>query len=219
MAGESFWSPVWLSLKVAGVATVVTVLLGTLAGKWMARREFRGKTVVETFLLLPMVMPPTVVGFGLLLLLGRSGLGQLFPEGGGILFTWYAAVIASSIVSFPLMYQAAKTGFELVDEEMEAIATTLGANRWQVFWHITMPLAWPALLSGVLLSFVRALGEFGATLMVAGNIPGRTQTLPLGIYNAVEMGQNELACAWAACLFLFSFLMMWLIRRLGAKTA
>ncbi|ARU62265.1 molybdenum ABC transporter permease subunit [Tumebacillus avium] len=214
---ESFWLPVWLSLKVAGWATLITVLVGTVAGKWMARREFRLKTAVESFLMLPMVMPPTVVGFGLLVLLGQTGLGQFFP-GGGILFTWYAAVIAGSVVAFPLMYQAAKTGFEVVDPELEAVATTFGANSWQVFWHVTLPLAWPVWLSGVLLSFVRALGEFGATLMVAGNIPGRTQTLPLGIYNAVESGRDGLAWAWVACLFLFSFGMMWLIRRLGAKT-
>ncbi|ASS75896.1 molybdate ABC transporter permease subunit [Tumebacillus algifaecis] len=217
MIGESFWSPVWLSLKVAGCATLITVILGTLIGKWMARREFHGKMVLESILLLPMVMPPTVVGFGLLVVLGRSGLGQIFPDN-GILFSWYAAVIASSIVSFPLMYQAAKTGFEMIDKELEAVATTMGANSWQVLWHVTLPLSWPALLSGFLLSFVRATGEFGATLMVAGNIPGRTQTLPLGIYNAVESGQNGLAWAWVICLFLFSFFMMWLIRRLGAKT-
>ncbi|TCP52897.1 molybdate transport system permease protein [Tumebacillus sp. BK434] len=213
---DSFWSPVWLSLKVAGWATLITVVFGTLAGKLMARRKFRGRTAVESLLLLPMVMPPTVVGFGLLVLLGKSGLGQIFPDG-GILFTWHAAVTAGAVVAFPLMYQAAKTGFEMVDPELEAVATTFGANAWQVFWHVTLPLAWPVWLSGVLLSFVRALGEFGATLMVAGNIPGRTQTLPLGIYNAVESGREGLAWAWVACLFLFSFFMMWLIRRLGAK--
>ncbi|MFD2170850.1 molybdate ABC transporter permease subunit [Tumebacillus lipolyticus] len=216
--GDSFWSPVWLSLQVAGCSTLLTVLLGTLAGKWMARKQFRGKSMIESLLLLPMVMPPTVVGFGLLVLLGSSGIGRWMPDSGGLLFTWYAAVIAGAVVSFPLMYQAAKLGFELIDEEMEAIATTFGANGWQVLWHVTLPLAWPALLSGILLSFLRALGEFGATLMVAGNIPGRTQTLPLGIYNAVESGENQLAYAWVLCLFLFSFLMMWLIRRLGAKT-
>lgn len=212
--GDAFWSPVLLSLQVASLSTVIVVILGTLLGRVLARRTFRGKTVLETLLLLPMVLPPTVIGFGLLMLLGNSGLGRFLAPGDSLLFTWYAAVIASVIVSFPLMYQAARTGFEMIEEELEMVAKTFGANRWQVFWYVTLPLAWPSLLSGTILSFARGLGEFGATLMVAGNIPGRTQTLPLGIYQAVESGQNDLAWLWVGCLFVLSFAMMWAIRRL-----
>jgi len=211
---ESFWSPVILSLQVAGCSTMLVVVLGTLLGRVFARRSFRGKTILETVLLLPMVLPPTVVGFGLLMLLGRNGLGGVLPAEYNLLFTWYAAVIASTVVSFPLMYQAARSGFEMIEQEFEEVAKTYGANSWQVFWHITLPLAWPSLLSGTILSFARGLGEFGATLMVAGNIPGRTQTLPLGIYNAVETGNEQLAWLWVGCLFLLSFVMMWGIRRL-----
>lgn len=212
---DEFWSPVRLSLQVALWSTVFAGVLGLLVGRLLARRTFPGKSMVETLLLLPMVLPPTVVGFGLLMLLGKQGIGDLLPAGQTILFTWYAAVIASTVVSFPLMYQAAKSGFELIDPDLEAVAKTLGANGWQVFWHVTLPLAWPALLSGVLLSFARGLGEFGATLMVAGNIPGRTQTLPLGIYNAVESGSTSLAWRWVICLFLLSFLFLWIIQRAG----
>jgi molybdate transport system permease protein len=183
----------------------------------MARRHFHGKPLVETFFMLPMVLPPTVVGFGLLVLLGKQGLGRILPAGETLLFTWYAAVIASTIVSFPLMYQAAKAGFELIDPDLEAVAKTLGANGWQVFWHVTLPLAWPALLSGFLLSFARGLGEFGATLMVAGNIPGRTETLPLGIYNAVERGRTGQAWGWVICLFALSFLFLWIIQKFGRR--
>ena len=208
---DDFWSPIRLSLQVALWSTLLAGVLGVLAGRLMARRTFPGKSVAETVLLLPMVLPPTVVGFGLLMLLGKQGIGSWLPEGQTILFTWYAAVIASTVVSFPLMYQAAKAGFELIDPDLEAVAKTMGAGPWQVLWHVALPLSWPALLSGLLLSFARGLGEFGATLMVAGNIPGRSQTLPLGIYNAVESGRTGLA--WVVCLFVLSFLFLWIIQR------
>jgi molybdate transport system permease protein len=214
---DAFWTPALLSLKVAVCSTGLVVVFGVLFGRLMARRRFRGRSVAETLLMLPMVMPPTVVGFGLLLLLGRSGLSGWLPPGETLLFSWYAAVIASAVVSFPLMYQAAKTGFEMVDDDLEAVAKVLGANGWQVFRYVALPLSWPALLSGVLLSFARGLGEFGATLMVAGNIPGRTQTLPLGIYSAVEAGETQLAWLWVILLFLLSFVFMWTIQRLQRK--
>ncbi|KEO83211.1 molybdate ABC transporter permease subunit [Tumebacillus flagellatus] len=215
----NIWSPIGLSLQVAAYATLIVVILGSLLGKFLARRTFPGKTLLETLFLLPMVMPPTVAGFGLLVILGNEGLGRFFPPGEGILFTQTAAVIASSVVSFPLMYQAAKVGFESIDPELEQVARTLGANAWQTFLYVSLPLARRGLLAGVLLSFARGLGEFGATLMVAGNIPGRTQTVPLAIYNFVESGQNNRAWGLVLCLFTLSFLMMAFIQRLQRKNA
>ncbi|MBL0388037.1 molybdate ABC transporter permease subunit [Tumebacillus sp. ITR2] len=213
------WTPIKLSLQVAAYSTLLVVIFGTFFGKWMARRRFPGKMLLETLFLLPMVLPPTVAGFGLLILLGNEGLGRFFPPGEGILFTQGSAIIASSVVSFPLMFQSAKVGFESVELELELVARTLGANAWQTFFYVSLPLARRGLLAGVLLSFARGLGEFGATLMVAGNIPGRTQTIPLAIYNAVESGQNDRAWGLVLCLFLLSFFMMAVIQRLQRKNA
>lgn len=214
-----FWSPVSLSLQIASCSTVVVVIVGAILGKLLARRQFAGKLLLETLFMLPMVMPPTVAGFGLLVLLGKSGIGAYLPPGEGILFTKWAAMIASAVVSFPLMFQAAKVGFESVDQELEWVAKSLGATTWQTFRYVSLPLAGRGLLAGTLLSFARGLGEFGATLMVAGNIPGRTQTIPLGIYNAVESGQLNRAWGWVICLFLLSFVMMAVIQRLQRKSA
>lgn len=219
MGTNEFWSPVHLSLEVAAWSTLIVVVLGSLLGKLLARRRFRGKMLLESLLLLPMVMPPTVAGFGLLVLLGQEGIGRFFPPGEGMLFTKGSAVIASAVVSFPLMYQAAKVGFESVDVELEQVARTLGADRWQTWLYVSLPLAKRGLLAGVLLSFARGLGEFGATLMVAGNIPGRTQTIPLAIYNAVESGQTNRAWGLVICLFLLSFVMMAAIQKLQRRDA
>jgi molybdate transport system permease protein len=219
MGTNEFWSPVQLSLEVAAWSTLIVVVLGSLLGKLLARRRFRGKMLLESLLLLPMVMPPTVAGFGLLVLLGQEGIGRFFPTGEGMLFTKGSAVIASAVVSFPLMYQAAKVGFESVDVELEQVARTLGADRWQTWLYVSLPLAKRGLLAGVLLSFARGLGEFGATLMVAGNIPGRTQTIPLAIYNAVESGRTNRAWGLVICLFLLSFVMMAAIQKLQRRDA
>jgi len=215
LLSEALWSPLQLSLQVASCSTLLAAVLGVACARALARRQFPGRALLDTLLLLPMVLPPTVIGFGLLVLLGQDGLGRLLPAGETVLFSWVAAVIASAVVSFPLMYQAAKTGFEMIDTDLEDVARTYGATRWQVFRHVTLPLSWPALLSGLLMTFARGLGEFGATLMVAGNIPGRTQTLPLGIYSAVESGREEQAWIWVICLFVLSFFMMWTIQRLN----
>ncbi|KOY83376.1 molybdate ABC transporter permease subunit [Lysinibacillus macroides] len=206
-----FWSPVKLSIEIAFVAGILAIIAGILLGKWMATRRFKGKLLLETVLLLPLVLPPTVVGFLLIMLFGKNSvfghlIMWLFHQ--PVMFTWWAAVIASTIVAFPLMYQSAKTGFASVDPDIENAARIDGANEWQVFLYISVPLALKALVSGGILSFTRALGEFGATLMFAGNIPGKTQTTPLAIYMAIDTGNMPLAWAWVLCMIGLSFLML-----------
>lgn len=208
---DQFWDPVKLSLEVAAVAGCVVLVFGVLIGKWMARAHFKGKTVLETIFLLPLVLPPTVVGFLLLMVFGKnSPAGQfiqwLFDQ--PVIFTWWAAVIAALVVAFPLMYQSAKTGFEEVDSEIEDAARVDGAGGFQLFLFISIPLAWRSIVSGGILSFARALGEFGATLMFAGNIPGKTQTIPTAIYVAIESGNMRLAWLWVVTMIAISFLML-----------
>jgi molybdate transport system permease protein len=190
------FDPVILSLKVALAAVCIDFIAGLAVARTMARTEFLGKNVLESLIILPMVLPPTVLGYGLLILLGKRGpVGRFLLEyfDFQLIFTWWAAVIASAVVSFPLMYQSAKAAFAGVDVSLEQAARTLGAREVRIFLTITLPLAWPGILAGLVLSFARALGEFGATLMVAGNIPGKTQTIPLAIYFAVETGDTDAA--------------------------
>lgn len=190
------WFPVWLSLRVAAVSVTATFILGTACALLMARRRFAGQAALEALFTMPLVLPPVVTGFLLLLLLGKHGpVGQLWLRlfHHPVIFTPYAAMLAGMVVSFPLMYQSAKAAFQSVDANLEDAARTLGSNETRVFLTITMPLAWPGLLAGLILSFARALGEFGATIMVAGNIPGLTQTMPLAIYFAAEA--NDLTTA------------------------
>lgn len=198
--------PVWISIKTAFAATLVTFFLGLAAARYMAGHDFRGKSLVDGLLILPLVLPPTVVGFGLLYLFGRNGLlGQLlFDLGRPVVFSWSATVIASTVVSFPLMYQAARAAFEQVEPNLENAARTLGASEWAVFWRISVPLAWPGIAAGIILAFARSLGEFGATLMLAGNIPGKTQTIPLAIYFAVEAGHEAQALNWVLIVLVIS---------------
>ncbi|WP_155592356.1 molybdate ABC transporter permease subunit [Lysinibacillus cavernae] len=209
--GTDFWSPLWLSIEIAFVAGIIAIVAGIIMGKWMTTHHFKGKLLLETVLLLPLVLPPTVVGFLLIVIFGKNSvLGNLimwlFDQ--PVMFTWWAAVIASTIVAFPLMYQSAKTGFASVDRDIENAARVGGANEWQVLLYISIPLALKALVSGGILSFTRALGEFGATLMFAGNIPGKTQTMPLAIYIALDAGNMALAWTWALCMIAISFLML-----------
>lgn len=209
--GTDFWSPLRLSIEIAFVAGIIAILTGILMGKWMATHYFKGKLLLETLLLMPLVLPPTVVGFLLIVLFGKNSiLGNLiiwlFDQ--PVMFTWWAAVIASTIVAFPLMYQSAKTGFASIDRDIEHAARVDGANEWQVFMFVSIPLALKALVSGAILSFTRALGEFGATLMFAGNIPGKTQTTPLAIYMAIDSGNMTLAWTWVLCMITISFLML-----------
>jgi len=190
------WITLALTLKVALCATVINLLLGVSVGWLLARRRFPGRELLDATLTLPLVLPPTVLGYYLLVVIGKRGwLGQWLQQTFGInlIFTWQGAVIAATIVAFPLVLKSARTAFETVDPQLEQAARVLGLNEWSVFLRVSMPMAWPGILAGVLLVFARSLGEFGATLMVAGSIPGRTQTLSIAVYEAVQAGQDQTA--------------------------
>lgn len=195
-------SPLWISLRIATIATAVTFFVGTAAAHFMYHYRGPGRALLDSIFLAPMVLPPTVLGFLLLLLLGKNGpLGSFFSSTGiSVVFTWYAAVITATVVALPLMYKTTLGAFEQIDSSLQQAARTLGASELTVFWRITLPLALPGLLAGATLAFTRALGEFGATLMLAGNIPGRTQTLPMAIYFAVEGGDFYEAAIWTGVI-------------------
>ena len=193
-------SPVWitlaLTLKVAGWATAINAVLGVAVGWLLARKRFIGREFIDAVLTLPLVLPPTVMGYYLLVVIGKRGwLGAWLQGSFGInlIFTWQGAVIAATIVAFPLILKSARTAFEAVDPQLEQAARVLGLGEWAIFFRVTLPMAWPGILAGVLLVFARSLGEFGATLMVAGSIPGRTQTLSIAVYEAVQAGQDDTA--------------------------
>lgn len=195
---EAAWTPLALSLKVAGWATLIDLLLGVAVGFVLARTRFAGRDLLDSLLTLPMVMPPTVLGYYLLVLVGRRGwFGGWLHEHLGIdlVFTWQGAVIAAAIVAFPLVFKPARAAFEAVDGQLEQAARVLGVSEAALFFRVTLPLAWRGILAGVLLAFARALGEFGATLMVAGSIPGKTQTLSIAVYEAVQAGDDATANA------------------------
>jgi len=197
------FQPLVLSLEVALCALLLVLFAGTLAARLMCGPPFPGKDLIEGTFLLPLVLPPVVTGFVLLVLLGRHGwVGVPLRHWLGIqlIFTPAAAVLASAVVAFPLMYGSMKAAFSNLDPQLEDVAGSLGATPWRVFWSVTLPLAWPGLLAGTLLAFARALGEFGATIMVAGDIPGRTTTVPTAIYFASESGDLRLAGIYAAVI-------------------
>lgn len=211
----AFWTPVILSLKVASVALIFAFTFGVLTARLMTKYQFKGKVVLETILMLPLVLPPTVVGFILIIIFGKNSfIGQLIQLvfGHGILFTVYAAVIASTVVAFPLMYQSAKNGFLSIDEHIIEAARVDGNSDMRIFFKIIIPLSKNLLITGAMLSFARALGEFGATLMFAGNIPGKTQTLPTAVYSAIQSGNMTLAWLWVISIITISFIMMLFIR-------
>jgi len=191
-------SPLWISLATSAVATAITLAAGLTAAAWRERRTGAAMVLMDGIFLLPLVLPPTVVGFFLLLLFGRHGpLGKLLLLfGATVVFSWPATVIAAVVVAFPLMYLTARAALEQVDTHFLQAARTLGASEWRVFREVALPLAWPGVLAGAILSFARALGEFGATLMLAGNIPGKTATIPIAIYFAVEANDIPRALAW-----------------------
>lgn len=218
------FSPLWLSIKTASISTIIVFVFGVFLAYVMTRKQFFGKGLLEAFFLLPLVLPPTVVGFGLLYLFGKNGvigkfLLQYFDV--QIVFTWYGALLASMVVSFPLMYQSAAAAFQQYDRNLENVAQTLGKSSWQIFWTISFPLAWPGLLAGIVLAFARGLGEFGATLMVAGYIPNVTDTIPLAIYFAVESGNMKLASFWVIIIsvlgFIATFWLNWWNEKHGKK--
>jgi molybdate transport system permease protein len=207
------WHAALLSLQVIAVATFLIATVGLGLALWLARSHFRGKTFVETLILLPLVLPPTVVGYYLLVALGRgSPLADWL--GWRVLFTWQAAVIASTTVGLPLMVLAAKSSIANVDPVLENAARVLGSSEPEVLWRVTLPLARRGILAGLILGSARALGEFGATLMVAGNIPGRTQTLPLAIYDAVQNQNYALANQMVLLMSVLAFLALAVARRL-----
>lgn len=193
---ESVWVALVLSLKVAFWATFINLIIGVGSGYILARKNIWGKELIDTVLTLPMVMPPTVLGYYLLVLIGKNGfIGQWLEQyfNFNFIFTWQGAVIAATIVSFPLVFKPARAAFESLDTQLEQAARVLGISNAGVFLRITLPLAWRGILAGVLLAFARSLGEFGATLMVAGSIPGQTQTLSIAVYEAVQSGDDHLA--------------------------
>ena len=212
------WPPVVLSLQVTAVASGLILVLGLGLGIVLARTHFPGQLVVSTLLNLPLVLPPSVVGYLLLLALGR---GSPLKEWLGIdlLFTWQAAAIASTVVALPLMVESTRAAIASVNPELEAAARTLGAGELELLWRITLPVAYRGVLAGFSLSVARGLGEFGATLMVAGSIPGRTQTLPLAIYDAVQAQRYGLANAMVLIVTAIAFVLLWWVRYLESAPA
>lgn len=215
------FDPIILSLKVATLATVIAFFLGVFFAYLLTKRNAPGKNVWETILILPMILPPSIVGYLLLKVFGRRGpIGAFLLDTFGVqvVFTWIACVIAACVVALPLMYQNAKGAFQSVDPSYKLAARTLGSSPFKVFRTVTFPLSGPGIVSGVVLTFARALGEFGATLMLAGNIPGKTQTIPTSIYYAVVVGRDDEAMALVVVMVAFSFalvfgLNLWLKRR------
>lgn len=208
---SEFWSPILLSLKVASISVMLVFVSGILFARLLSKRQFKGKMLIEIFLLLPIVLPPTVIGFLLIFFFGGNSLvGSLIDKlfASSIMFTPIAAVIASSIVAFPLMYQTVRIGFQSVDKGIEEAARVDGANEWNIFFLVTLPLSTKSIISGLILSFARALGEFGATFMFAGNIPGKTQTAPTAIYIAMDSGNMNLAWMLVLAMIFISALML-----------
>ncbi len=208
-----------LSLKSATLATIIATIVGTLIGRHLARRHYAGREMVDALTSLPMFLPPTVLGYYLVVVLGSRGpIGSLLdPIGVHLTFTWAGVVIAATVVSFPLMVRSARIAFGAVDRELEDSAALDGAGRWAAFTHIVLPQARSGLVGGVFLTFARAIGEFGATLMVAGNIPGRTQTMPLAIYEAFITGNDRTATVLAIVLTLVSLTVTIIGLRLGEE--
>lgn len=207
--------PLYLSLKVATASTLAVFVVGLILAIVLAKKDFWGKNVVETLVTLPLVLPPTVVGYYLLFVVGRHGLlGPLLAATQvQIIFTWIAAAIASAVVSLPLMVRISKVAIESVDPSLEKAARTLGSPEWRVLLDVTLPLSRRGILAGVVLAFARGLGEFGATLMVAGNIPGRTQTMPLAIYSAVQTNRMGEANLLVLIMTVVSFIVLWMVNR------
>ncbi|HEY4079075.1 MAG TPA: molybdate ABC transporter permease subunit [Burkholderiaceae bacterium] len=217
---ESAWIPLALSLKVASWATLIDLLLGVGTAYALARWRFPGRALLDAVLTLPMVLPPTVLGYYLLVVIGKRGwLGGWLYEHLGInlIFTWQGAVIAASVVAFPLVLKAARTALEGVDPRLENAARVLGQTEAGVFFRVSLPLAWPGILAGTLLAFARALGEFGATLMVAGSIPGRTQTLSIAVYEAVQAGQDDVANTLVVIISITCIVVLLAAGRLGRQ--
>jgi molybdate transport system permease protein len=221
VSAETF-SALSLSVRVAVLATVANALVGIPLAYVLARRRFRGRALVDLLVTLPLILPPTVTGYYLIVLLGRRGwLGAPLyaATGWSIAFTWYAAVVAATIMALPLLVRTARAAIDSVDRDLEKAAYTLGRSEWRTALEVTLPLARNGILAGLVLAFARALGEFGATLMLAGNIPGRTTTVPLAIYTAVQTGEEQAALVLVALLTVLSCAVLVAANRLGARAA
>ena len=207
------FSPLWISLKTAFLATIITSIIGIFISYKMANYKGRGRGFIDGIFTLPLILPPTVIGFFLLLICGKNGVvGKIFMSfNKNIIFSWSATVIAATVVAFPMMYRTCRSAFEQIDKNMISAAGTLGLSETKIFFKIAIPLAWPGIIGGLVLSFARALGEFGATLMIAGNIPGRTQTMPVAIFFAVESGDMNKAMLWVLIIVAISFIMIFLL--------
>ena len=204
------FAPLWISIKTATVATIITFFLGIIVSYLMS--NFKGKTkgIIDGLFTLPLILPPTVVGFFLLLICGKNGfvgnILKLFNT--SLIFTWSATVLAAIVVSFPMMYRTTRSAFEQIDINILSAARTLGLSEFKIFYKIAIPLAMPGIIGGLVLSFARAMGEFGATLMIAGNIPGRTQTMPLAIFFAAEGGDMQKAMLWVIIIVTLSLFLI-----------
>jgi molybdate transport system permease protein len=216
------WFPLWLSLKVAGIATALSLALGLWLAYVLANRRLRGRELLDAAVALPLVLPPTVLGYYLLVLFGRvSPLGRLYEWafGAPLVFTWQAAVVAAMFHAIPLLVISARAALESVDHVYERAARNLGASEWRVFWRVSLPLARRSIAAVAVLAFARTLGDFGITIMIAGNIPGRTQTLAVAIYDAVESGNGALARVLVVVVSLVAVAVLTVATRLVARQA
>src|SRR5580658_1748169 len=214
------WFPLWLSLRVAIISTAASLAIGLWIAYILANREFRGKEALDALITLPLVLPPTVLGYYLLVLIGRaSPFGKIWEAifGSPLVFTWKAAVVAAILHSFPLLVISARAALESVDRSYARAARTLGASEWKLFWRVTLPLARRSVFAATALAFARSLGDFGVTLMVAGNIPGRTQTVAVAIYDAVESGNGALARTLVLVVSVVALVILTLTNRLGPR--
>lgn len=219
---EIDWFPLWLSLRVAGLATALSLLLGLWLAYLLANRGFRGKEALDAAVALPLVLPPTVLGYYLLVWVGRESLLGRFYEwltGGPLVFTWQAAVLAAMVHAIPLLVISARAALESVDRTYERAARNLGASEWRIFWRVSLPLARRSILAVAVLAFARTLGDFGITIMIAGNIPGRTQTVAVAIYDAVESGNGALARVLVVVVSVIAVLILAAANKLAARRA
>lgn len=208
--------PIIISLKVSIISTIITSILSIFIAWMMVKFNKKNGSVLEAIITLPLVLPPSILGYILLIVIGNNGLiGQIFYDnfGWSVIFTWKACVIASVIVSFPLMYQNCKASFQSIDKKILNAARTMGASEWKIFFRIAIPLAYTGIISGLVLAFARSLGEFGATMMVAGNIPNKTQTIPLAMFYAVERGDKTMANTLMIVVVIFSFSLIYFLNR------
>ncbi|WP_434793482.1 Molybdenum transport system permease protein ModB [Terrisporobacter petrolearius] len=212
-------TPLWISIRTSLLATFITFFIGIGSAYLVANYQGKWKGLIDSLFTLPLVLPPTVLGFFLLLLFGKNGpMGKVLAlMDKSIIFTWSATVIAATVVAFPMMYRSARSAFEQIDINLISAAKTLGLSNWKIFYKIAIPLAWPGIIGGLVLSFARALGEFGATLMIAGNIPGKTQTMPLAIFFEVQAMDYKGAMLWVMTIVAISVVMILILNKWSDK--